>query len=250
MFARPGPRLVDALEFLVGLLHNKHSLIPADFPWTWWDTKKAATMSKSSVEAPSASKISAVYNCHSGTDNRTGTAEASSNKTAHEPAVAGINPSADDTGNDAGSNGIPDITTIAHQDGTSSCSASSRAESEHAPEQSRSAQTSQDSKAAQQTNSSETAQQDGTAQDGNAAQQSDAGQATQQSRNSKAAQSSEGSQAARQAGHRQWGAAPFLSTEIEEAHAAAIEAGQPTYTDPATGYKVATLDVPVSMAGY
>jgi len=26
MFARPGPRLVDALEFLVGLLHNKPEL--------------------------------------------------------------------------------------------------------------------------------------------------------------------------------------------------------------------------------
>ncbi len=38
MFARPGPRLVDALEFLVGLLHNKPELIPERFPWAWWDT--------------------------------------------------------------------------------------------------------------------------------------------------------------------------------------------------------------------
>ncbi len=33
MFNRPGPRLVDALEFLVGLLHDRHDLIPSDFPW-------------------------------------------------------------------------------------------------------------------------------------------------------------------------------------------------------------------------
>ncbi|KAL4424860.1 hypothetical protein ABPG77_011110 [Micractinium sp. CCAP 211/92] len=33
MFNRPGPRLVDALEFLVGLLHDKPDLIPAGFPY-------------------------------------------------------------------------------------------------------------------------------------------------------------------------------------------------------------------------
>ncbi|KAF8070915.1 TPS5 [Scenedesmus sp. PABB004] len=33
MFNRPGPRLVDALEFLVGLLHGRPELVPADFPW-------------------------------------------------------------------------------------------------------------------------------------------------------------------------------------------------------------------------
>lgn len=33
MFNRPGPRLVDALEFLVGLLHDQPDLIPKDFPW-------------------------------------------------------------------------------------------------------------------------------------------------------------------------------------------------------------------------
>lgn len=33
MFNRPGPRLVDALEFLVGLLHNQPEVIPQDFPW-------------------------------------------------------------------------------------------------------------------------------------------------------------------------------------------------------------------------
>ena len=33
MFNRPGPRLVDALEFCVGLLHGRPDLIPPDFPW-------------------------------------------------------------------------------------------------------------------------------------------------------------------------------------------------------------------------
>lgn len=33
MFNRPGPRLVDAFEFLVGWLHNRPDLIPKDFPW-------------------------------------------------------------------------------------------------------------------------------------------------------------------------------------------------------------------------
>ncbi|KAJ3073037.1 hypothetical protein HDU98_002365 [Podochytrium sp. JEL0797] len=33
MFNRPGPRLVDALEFLVGFVWDKEELIPAGFPW-------------------------------------------------------------------------------------------------------------------------------------------------------------------------------------------------------------------------
>ncbi len=33
MFNRPGPRLVDAFEFLVGWLHGRPELIPAGFPW-------------------------------------------------------------------------------------------------------------------------------------------------------------------------------------------------------------------------
>jgi ABC-type Fe3+-hydroxamate transport system substrate-binding protein len=33
MFARPGPRLVDGFEFLVGLLNDRPDVIPADFPW-------------------------------------------------------------------------------------------------------------------------------------------------------------------------------------------------------------------------
>lgn len=37
MFNRPGPRLVDAFEFLVGWLHNRPDLIPKDFPWERFD---------------------------------------------------------------------------------------------------------------------------------------------------------------------------------------------------------------------
>ncbi|GAB4813238.1 hypothetical protein N2152v2_000284 [Parachlorella kessleri] len=36
MFNRPGPRLVEALEFLVGLLHDKGDVIPHDFPYEMW----------------------------------------------------------------------------------------------------------------------------------------------------------------------------------------------------------------------
>lgn len=39
---RPGPRLVDALEFLVGLLNNKPQLIPAGFPWFYWRPSEQA----------------------------------------------------------------------------------------------------------------------------------------------------------------------------------------------------------------
>lgn len=35
-FNRPGPRLVDALEFLVGWLHNRPALIPPGFIWEKW----------------------------------------------------------------------------------------------------------------------------------------------------------------------------------------------------------------------
>jgi ABC-type Fe3+-hydroxamate transport system substrate-binding protein len=33
MFNRPGPRLVDAFEFLVGYLNDRPELIPVSFPW-------------------------------------------------------------------------------------------------------------------------------------------------------------------------------------------------------------------------
>lgn len=36
MFNRPGPRLVDALEWLTGWLNDRPEVIPADFPWSPW----------------------------------------------------------------------------------------------------------------------------------------------------------------------------------------------------------------------
>jgi ABC-type Fe3+-hydroxamate transport system substrate-binding protein len=36
MFNRPGPRLVDAYEFLVGYLNGLPDLISPDFPWEPW----------------------------------------------------------------------------------------------------------------------------------------------------------------------------------------------------------------------
>lgn len=36
MFNRPGPRLVDAFEWLVGWLHHRPELIPRGFPWRGW----------------------------------------------------------------------------------------------------------------------------------------------------------------------------------------------------------------------
>lgn len=36
MFNRPGPRLIDAAEWLVGWLHDRPGVIPADFPWEPW----------------------------------------------------------------------------------------------------------------------------------------------------------------------------------------------------------------------
>jgi len=35
-FHRPGPRLVDALQWLVGWLHGREELIPAGFAWEPW----------------------------------------------------------------------------------------------------------------------------------------------------------------------------------------------------------------------
>lgn len=36
MFARPGPRLADGFEFLVGLLNDRQDVIPSGFPWRRW----------------------------------------------------------------------------------------------------------------------------------------------------------------------------------------------------------------------
>ncbi len=41
MFNRPGPRVVDALEFMVGWLNGRDHLIPASFPWKKWNAPPA-----------------------------------------------------------------------------------------------------------------------------------------------------------------------------------------------------------------
>lgn len=207
MFARPGPRLVDALEFLVGLLHNRHDLIPADFPWTWWDTQSSASTSQSS-SLQSANTTDAAYN---------------SNHTAGDNCVVAT---ASISGNDVQPNGI----------------ATERASTPNARSKHASAKPSPD---VQQPESSKAAQQNGNSKvaqpgcDSKAAQQSGHSQAAQQDSKGNATPQNGGIKAAQLPAERKWKSAPFLSHEIEEAHAAAIEAGQPTYTDPATGYKVA-----------
>jgi hypothetical protein len=42
MFNRPGPRLVDCLEFLVGLLHGREDLMPQGYPWEYLQLDKVA----------------------------------------------------------------------------------------------------------------------------------------------------------------------------------------------------------------
>lgn len=37
-----GPRLVDCLEFLVGLVHDRHDLIPEGFPWRLYESGELA----------------------------------------------------------------------------------------------------------------------------------------------------------------------------------------------------------------
>ena len=197
MFARPGPRLVDALEFLVGLLHNRPELIPADFPWTWWDTQKAATSAESNSESPSVA-----INGNACSDTATDSSQ------VPDGSSSGL------ACNGAAGNGI-----ALPVDGNSQSSAgTSDASFNPAP--------------AEQPGS---VKQNGGGSGGKAGQKA----AEQSGSTSQNGGSTGGQQAGQQAAERKWGAAPFLAPEIEEAHAAAIDAGQPTYTDPATGYKVA-----------
>jgi len=36
MFNRPGPRVVDALEFMVAFINDREQLIPENFPYLRW----------------------------------------------------------------------------------------------------------------------------------------------------------------------------------------------------------------------
>ncbi|DBA92072.1 TPA: hypothetical protein ACH3X1_015804 [Trebouxia sp. C0004] len=176
MFARPGPRLVDALEFLVGLLHDKPELIPEDFPWSWWHAH----------------------------------ADANINSTAHAPSSAG--------------------------GGSVACTGNSPASS--TPKQNGPVTHAKVSTPGSNADAQQTQQEAHHAQQADQAQQ-EAQQAEQPHRQPDQP-SWPGQQDKQEVQQRKWRAAPYLGPDIEEAHAAANEAGQTTYVDPATGYKVMT----------
>lgn len=54
MFNRPGPRLLDCLEWLVGLLRDRRDLMPQDFPWRWWHELQEAPAAEDKQEAAAA----------------------------------------------------------------------------------------------------------------------------------------------------------------------------------------------------
>ena len=201
MFARPGPRLVDALEFLVGLLHNSPALIPADFPWTWWDTQQATTLAESTPVSPSVHT-----NGRAGNPTADSSSQMANDSNSH---IANGNMSVQN----GSSSGTSCEDTV--DNGTSSPDIRDSTSQSNGGKQ-----------AAEESGSTPQGTCDKTGQQA-------AGQAGTTPKDSDISSSGQ------QATERKWGAAPFLGPEIEEAHAAAIDAGQPTYTDPATGYKVA-----------
>ena len=169
MFARPGPRLVDALEFLVGLLHDKLELIPEDFPWSWWDTHADANTDSTADVASSAGGSSAACN---GDSAASCTPKQNDPMTHANVSTPGSNPDA--------------------QPAQQEASHAQQAEQAKQQPDQPSLPVQQDKQEVQQ---------------------------------------------------RKWRAAPYLGPDIEEAHAAANEAGHTTYVDPATGYKVVSLIV-------
>ncbi len=184
MFARPGPRLVDALEFLVGLLHDKPELIPEDFPWSRWETHT----------------------------------DAHTTSTADIPSSTG--------GSSAACNG----------DSAAGC----------IPKQNNPVKDAKDSSSGSSSDAQQGQQEGRHAQQAEQAQQ-EAQQAEQPPRRQHDQPSLPVQQDQQEVQQRKWRAAPYLGPDIEEAHSAAIEAGQTTYVDPATGYKVMSLIV---TAGY
>ena len=219
MFARPGPRLVDALEFLVGLLHNRPDVIPADFPWTWWDTQKTTARPEGGSKVRSAD-----------------TNGKASNKAAKDSSQA-PNGSSCDSENISkhvpnGSSSSSVVVAACHGTASNSIAFPEGAQSQdHANEPSSQKPTTAEragSNAGQQAEVKKSALQSGAQ-----------GSSKETAEECETSGVQDGGRAGQQAGEREWGAAPFLGAEIEEAHAAAIHAGQPTYTDPATGYKVA-----------
>ncbi len=181
MFARPGPRLVDALEFLVGLLHDKPELIPEDFPWSWWETHTDANTNSTADVPSSADGSSAAHN---------GDSTANCTPKQNDPITH------------------PKVSTLG-----------SNADAQQAQQEGRHAQ------------QAEQAQQEA--------------QQAEQPHQQPDQPSLPGQQDQQEVQQRKWRAAPYLGPDIEEAHAAAIEAGQTTYVDPATGYKVSLWVVTV-----
>lgn len=49
MFNRPGPRLVEGLEWLVGLLHNEPDFMPKGFPWVMLEELQPAASASNST---------------------------------------------------------------------------------------------------------------------------------------------------------------------------------------------------------
>lgn len=230
MFARPGPRLVDALEFLVGLLHNRPDLIPADFPWTWWHTQKSAASAESKPQS-----LSPDTNGKASSKAAKDSSQLPNGNSCDSTDVSNQVPNGSSSGADVASNGNASnslaLPAGSHsQDHADTLDASSK--NPAGAEQAGTASKGSGSEAGQQTaKQSQSALQTGV-QGGSKAGEQTAEQCE------KGSGGAEG-RAGQGPGERKWGAAPFLGAEIEEAHAAAIHAGQPTYTDPATGYKVA-----------
>ena len=251
MFARPGPRLVDALEFLVGLLHNKHDVIPRDFPWTWWDSQKASsavnsmqTRSKAiqSSTAPAVDVDSTSHTSRHVDDSSKSracdghAADRDGSSVCNGTSDKGLAPITCDSM--PAQYGSADHSTALNSDTSShGCdTATADGNPAYAPAKTYDG-------AVQQNSVTHTEQQDTRAaaqQESQHAIQRDTQQMSQQiSKQDSKQNSKQAAQPAAKQAERKWGAAPFLGTEIEEAHAAAIDAGQPTYTDPATSYKVA-----------
>ena len=226
MFARPGPRLVDALEFLVGLLHNRPALIPADFPWTWWDTQKAATSAETEPDS-----LSAQLKGRAGSTSADSSSQVANGNSSSDTA----NTQVPNGGSSSVSTSGPSVEFKTAEKSVSTSQGCSDKAGQHAAEQ---------SGAASQNSDSVKSRQQAAEQSGSMSQNGSGGKASQQAEQRAAGQAGstpqdgDSSTAGQHVAERKWGAALYLGPEIEEAHTAAIDAGQPTYTDPATGYKV------------
>ena len=234
MFARPGPRLVDALEFLVGLLHNRPNLIPQDFPWTWWDTKPAHTAMADNAGVPQAASSSPASQTARHDMAACNGAPAHAQIATHSNQAASDGQSELDSSSDRQDAASVQDAVVSNDGAEPAASLLAQQDSQQTQQRSQSASEAQHS-------------QPGTQHAQRGAQQAQHGaqQATQASTHLQqtGTPSPQATQASKFKVHlakeRQWRAAPYLGPEIEEAHATAIAAGQSTYTDPATGYKVA-----------